>query len=209
MDSSGSRRVKNALKRGIFLNIGNEEASMSIFGGSSGEEAKNPEKKIEMKESEIIQELQDLQEDMEKMFEAESSLVKGLENGIPQDRVEDRVGSIEIYLEEDIKPEEDNLEKKVQKLEKKEARLKKQDQLGKGHNKLLETIEDAISKVREERERLRDVVNQADKLVSNDDFSHEKVLNKIEDELRTEEREVRILEEEISEIKSKETKIQS
>ncbi|MFB6116371.1 MAG: hypothetical protein ABEK10_02555 [Candidatus Nanosalina sp.] len=182
---------------------------MSILGGGSGEEAENPEQEIEMKESEVIEELQDLQKNMEKMLEAESSLVKGLENGIPKERIKDRVGSIEIFLEEDIQPEEENLENKIHKLEKREARLKKQGQLREGHQKLLETIEDAISKVRGERERLRDVVNKAGKLTSNEDFSHEKVLGKLEDELQTEEREARVLEEEISEIKSEEAQIQS
>ena len=182
---------------------------MSILGSDTGETAESPEKNVEKMESEVISELKDLQENMEEMFEAESRLVEGLEDDLPEDRIEQRISSIEIHIQEDIAPEEKDLESKVREMEKREARLKKKGNLTDQHRKLLETIEDAISKVRHERKRLRNVVEEADSLISGEDFSQDKVLQELADELETEGEEARALEEEIAALEGEERKIQS
>lgn len=182
---------------------------MSLLGGDSSGENIGPEKEIERMETEVIKELEDLQESMEEMFDAESRLVEGLEEGLPKDRIKERLSSIKIFIQEDISPEENDLEEKIRELEKKEARLKKKGELREGHRELLEVIEDAVSKVRDERKRLRDVVEKSENLLSGEDFSHTEVLGELEDEVQTEGREAKVLEEEISEIEDRERSIRS
>lgn len=182
---------------------------MSILGSNSGGEAESPEEILERMETEVIKELEDLQQHMEEIFDSESRLVKGLEEGLPKERIEERISSIEIYIQEDISPEENDLEEKIGELEKREARLKKKGDLGSSHQKLLEVLEDAISKIKDERKRLKQVVKKSEKLLSGEDFSHKEVLQELEDEVQTEGREARILEEEISEIEDKERNIQA
>lgn len=183
---------------------------MSIFStGDDGNNDSSPENKVIELETEIVKDISNLQQHIEEALKAEISLIEGLENGVPENVIEERISNIEIYLQEDISPEEASIESHIQKLEDLDSEVNEQQNLSSNHRKLLELIEDSISKTREEKERLGEVVREAEKVVSGEGFSHDKLYKKLETEVDEEEREARILEEEISEAEKLEEKIQS
>lgn len=167
--------------------------------GSSGkdEEPDSPEEKVESEESQVISDLESLQGAIEDALHAEINLFKALKQDLSKNVVEDRVGSIEIYIEDDVEPREKNIRSEVEKLKNHEDRLQASKPLQKEHQRLLEVITDSISKTDDEVNRLENIVEASKKILSGEDFSREELMSSIENEITTDAEEAKVLDQEL------------
>lgn len=170
---------------------------LNLFGGSKDKEPDSPEEKVESEESQIISDLESLQGAIEDALEAEIDLFKGLKQGLSKNTIEDRVGSIEIYIEDDVEPREKSIRSEVDKLRNHENNLQASKPLQKEHQRLLEVIQDSVSKTDDEVDRLEKIVEASKGVLKGEDFSREEMMKKIENEITKDTEEARVLEDEL------------
>ncbi|WP_414837310.1 hypothetical protein ACK3SF_03520 [Candidatus Nanosalina sp. VS9-1] len=183
---------------------------MSILNPfSSGEDdgPDSPEEEIEFEESQIISDLESLQNAIEDALEAEMNLFRALKQGLSENVVEDRVGSIEIYIEDDVEPREKSIRSELEKLRDHEGKLQASKPLVEEHQRLLEVIQDAVSKTDEEIQRLEQIVEAAEKVLKGENFSHDEMMSKIENKITTDAEEAEVLEDELETAEDIETDI--
>lgn len=170
---------------------------LNPFGSDDNNEPDSPEEKIEIEESQMISDLESLQEAIEDALEAEINLFEALKEGLSENVVEDRVGSIEIYIEDDVEPREKNIRTEAEKLKDHEGKLQASKPLREEHQKLLEVIQDAVLKTDDEIQRLEKVVEASEKVLKGEDFSHDEMMEKIENEITKDAEEAEALEDEL------------
>lgn len=171
---------------------------LNLFNGSD-DGPDSPEDKVEIEESQVISDLESLQNAIEDALKAEINLFEALEDGMPEHIVDERLGNIQIYLEDDIDPKEATIESKIQKLKKHEGNLQASKPLMKKHQQLLEIIQDAIEKTEDEVQRLEKIIQASESVLEGEDFSHKQLIDRIEKEITKDEEEAETLEEELAE----------
>ena len=176
---------------------------MSILGGGNESSPDSPEDMVEHEEQSIVEDMESLQLDIEEAIDSEERLYQGIEQGLPENKIEDRLASIQIYLQDDIEPEDKTLHEELQSLRDHEQQLQASKPLMEHHQKLLEIIKDAIQKADEEIKRLEEVVEESEKNLQGEGFSHEQM----EDLIRKDEQEAQTIEEEIERAREVEKQI--
>lgn len=176
---------------------------MSILGGGNESSPDSPEDMVEHEEQSIVEDMESLQLDIEEAIDSEERLYQGIEQGLPENKIEDRLASIQIYLQDDIEPEDKTLHEELQSLRDHEQQLQASKPLMEHHQKLLEIIKDAIQKADEEIKRLEEVVEESEKNLQGEGFSHEHM----EDLIRKDEQEAQTIEEEIERAREVEKQI--
>lgn len=176
---------------------------MSILGGGNESSPDSPEDMVEHEEQSIVEDMESLQLDIEEAIDSEERLYQGIEQGLPENKIEDRLASIQIYLQDDIEPEDKTLHEELQSLRDHEQQLQASKPLMEHHQKLLEMIKDAIQKADEEIKRLEEVVEESEKNLQGEGFSHEQM----EDLIRKDEQEAQTIEEEIERAREVEKQI--
>jgi hypothetical protein len=176
---------------------------MSILGGGNESSPDSPEDMVEHEEQSIIEDMESLQLDIEEAIDSEERLYQGIEQGLPENKIEDRLASIQIYLQDDIEPEDKTLHEELQSLRNHEQQLQASKPLMEHHQELLEIIKDAIQKADEEIKRLEEVVEESEKNLQGEGFSHEQM----EDLIRKDEQEAQTIEEEIERAREVEKQI--
>ena len=176
---------------------------MSILGGGNESSPDSPEDMVEHEEQSIVEDIESLQLDIEEAIDSEERLYQGIEQGLPENKIEDRLASIQIYLQDDIEPEDKTLHEELQSLRDHEQQLQASKPLMEHHQKLLNIIKDAIQKADEEIKRLEEVVEESEKNLQGEGFSHEQM----EDLIRKDEQEAQTIEEEIERAREVEKQI--
>jgi chromosome segregation ATPase len=176
---------------------------MSILGGGNKSSPDSPEDMVEHEEQSIIEDMESLQDDIEEAIDSEERLYRGIEQGLPENKIEDRLASIQIYLQDDIEPEDKTLHEELQSLRNHEQQLQASKPLMENHQKLLNIIKDAIQKADEEIKRLEEVVEESEKNLQGEGFSREQMENLI----RKDEQEAQTIEEEIERAREVEKQI--
>lgn len=176
---------------------------MSILGGGNESSPDSPEDMVEHEEQSIVEDMESLQLDIEEAIDSEERLYQGIEQGLPENKIEDRLASIQIYLQDDIEPEDKTLHEELQSLRDHEQQLQASKPLMEHHQKLLNIIKDAIQKADEEIKRLEEVVEESEKNLQGEGFSHEQM----EDLIRKDEQEAQTIEEEIERAREVEKQI--
>ncbi|NMJ77190.1 hypothetical protein GLU64_02155 [Nanohaloarchaea archaeon] len=176
---------------------------MSIREGENDNSPDSPEEMVEIEEQSIIKDMKTLQSDIEGAIGSEEHLYKGIREGVPESTIDDRLGSIQIYLQDDIEPEDRTLHEELQSLRDHEQQLQASKPLMEHHQKLLNIIKDAIQKADEEIKRLEEVVEESEKNLQGEGFSHEQM----EDLIRKDEQEAQTIEEEIERAREVEKQI--
>jgi len=176
---------------------------MSILGGGNEGSPDSPEDMVEHEEQSIIEDMESLQDDIEDAINSEERLYQGIEQGLPENKIEDRLASIQIYLQDDIEPEDKTLHEELQSLRNHEQQLQASKPLMEHHQELLNIIKDAIQKADEEIKRLEEVVEESEKNLQGEGFSHEQM----EDLIRKDEQEAQTIEEEIERAREVEKQI--
>ena len=176
---------------------------MSILGGGNESSPDSPEDMVEHEEQSIVEDMESLQLDIEEAIDSEERLYQGIEQGLPENKIEDRLASIQIYLQDDIEPEDKTLHEELQSLRDHEQQLQASKPLLEHHQMLLEMIKDAIQKADEEIKRLEEVVEESEKNLQGEGFSHEQM----EDLIRKDEQEAQTIEEEIERAREVEKQI--
>jgi valyl-tRNA synthetase len=163
----------------------------------------SPEEKVEYEEKSITDDMEELQSDIEEAIHSEERLYKGIRNGEPESTIDGRLGSIKIYLQKDLEPEDKTLQKELQNLSNHKQQLQASKPLMQHHQKLLNIIKDAIQKADEEIKRLKEVVEESEKKLQGEGFSHEQM----EDLIRKDEQEAQTIEEEVERAREVEKQI--
>ena len=176
---------------------------MIILGGGNEGSPDSPEDMVEHEEQSIIEDMESLQDDIEDAINSEERLYQGIEQGLPENKIEDRLASIQIYLQDDIEPEDKTLHEELRSLRNHEHQLQASKPLMEHHQKLLNIIKDAIQKADEEIKRLEEVVEESEKNLQSEGFSHEQM----EDLIRKDEQEAQTIEEEIERAREVEKQI--
>lgn len=181
---------------------------LNPFSGGEDDGPDSPEEKVEVEESQVISDLESLQNAIEDALKAEINLFEALESDMPENIVDERLGNIQIYLEEDISPREETIESEIQKLRNHESSLQASKPLMEEHQQLLEIIQDAIEKTEDEVQRLEKIIQASENILEGEDFSHDRMREKIGKEITRDKEEANTLEDELQRAESIESEIQ-
>ena len=195
---------------GALINSENELRPMSIlnpFSGGEDDGPDSPEEKVEVEEAQVISDLESLQNAIEDALKAEINLFEALESDMPENIVDERLGNIQIYLEEDVSPREETVESEIQKLRNHENNLQASKPLMEEHQQLLEIIQDAIEKTEDEVQRLEKIIQASENVLEGEDFSHDRMSEKIGNEITRDKEEANALEDELQRAESIESEI--